>query len=92
MLTAPDLQVEQSICLNIFRACFISYARKKKSIRNHIFILNGIINEALKKKDKPVDLVIVDYKQCFDAMWLQETMNDMFEAGFKKFLVLCYPS
>ena len=23
----------------------------------------------------------MDYKQCFDAMWLEETINDMFEAG-----------
>ena len=43
-------------------------ARKKKSIRNHIFVLNGIINEALKKKDKPIDLVIVDYKHYFDSL------------------------
>ena len=56
-------------------------ARKKKNIRNHIFILNGIINEALKNKDKPVDIVIVDYKQCFDSLWLDEVVNDLFEAG-----------
>ena len=46
--------------------------RKKKSIRNHIFILNGIINEALKNKNAPVDIVIVDYKQCFDSLWLEK--------------------
>ena len=56
-------------------------ARKKKSIRNHIFILNGIINEAVQKKSKPVDIVIVDYKQCFDSLWLDECVNDLFEAG-----------
>ena len=33
-------------------------ARKKKSIRNHIFILNGIINEALQKNCDPVDTII----------------------------------
>ena len=55
--------------------------RKKKSIRNHIFILNGIINEALKNKNAPVDIVIVDYKQCFDSLWLEECINDLFEAG-----------
>ena len=56
-------------------------ARKKKNIRNHIFILNGIINEALQKKSEPVDIVIVDYKQCFDSLWLEECMNDLYEAG-----------
>ena len=56
-------------------------ARKKKSVRNHIFVFNGIINEALKKKEKPIDIVIVDYKQCFDSLWLEECINDLFEAG-----------
>ena len=56
-------------------------ARKKKNIRNHIFNLNGIINEVLKYKDKPVDIVIVDYKQCFDSLWLDEVANHLFEAG-----------
>ena len=54
-------------------------ARKKKNIRNHLFILNGIINDALNSKD--IDLIIVDYKQCFDSMWLDECMNDLFKAG-----------
>ena len=55
-------------------------ARKKKSIRNHIFILNGIINEALKK-NIPLDIIIMDYKQCFDSLWLEECTNDLFDAG-----------
>ena len=55
-------------------------ARKKKSIRNHIFILNGIINEAIQKKI-PLDIVIADYKQCFDSLWLEECVNDLYDAG-----------
>ena len=41
--------------------------RKKKNIRNHIFIVNGVINEALKKKEN-IDIEILDYRQCFDLM------------------------
>ena len=55
--------------------------KKKKNIRNHLFILNGIINDALNSKDKCIDLIIVYYKQCFDSMWLDECMNDLFKAG-----------
>ena len=43
--------------------------RKRKNIRNHLFIVNGIITEALKQK-KNIDIEILDYKQCFDSMWL----------------------
>ena len=54
--------------------------RKKKNIRNHIFIVNGIINEAMRNKEN-IDITILDYRQCFDGMWLEETINDLFEAG-----------
>ena len=57
-------------------------ARKQKNIRNHIFILNGIINEAIKNK-KSVDIQILDYRQCFDSMWLEDCINDMYDYGVK---------
>ena len=57
-------------------------ARRNKNIRNHIFVVNGIINDVLSsKKNKPIDIQIKDYKQCFDSMWLEETLNDLYEAG-----------
>ena len=43
--------------------------RKRKNIRNHLFIVNGIINETIKTGGN-VDLEILDYKHCFDSMWL----------------------
>ena len=55
---------------------------KRKNIRNHLFIVNGIINESLKININ-VDIEILDYKQCFDSMWLDETVNDLYEAGLK---------
>ena len=58
-------------------------ARKDKNIRNHIFVLNGVINEVLNNKDLAVDVQILDYKQCFDSMWLDECANDLFKAGMK---------
>ena len=57
-------------------------ARKGKNIRNHIFVINGIIHDVLSsKKKKPIDIQIVDYKKCFDSMWLEETINDLYEVG-----------
>ena len=58
-------------------------ARKNKNIRNHIWIINGVISDVLSSKSKkPVDIQIFDYKQCFDSLWLQECINDFFNAGF----------
>ena len=60
-------------------------ARKKKNIRNHIFVINAVINEALKTK-KNIDIQILDYR-----MWLDECINDLFEAGIDDdFLALIY--
>ena len=44
--------------------------------------MNGIINEAVKLK-KNIDITILDYRQCFDSMWLEETVNDLFETGLQ---------
>ena len=58
--------------------------RKGKNVRNHIWILNGIICDVLStKKKNPVDVQIFDYKQCFDSLWLQECLNDMYDSGVK---------
>ena len=57
-------------------------ARKGKSVRNHIFILNGVIHEVLANKNaKPIDVEVLDFKQCFDSLWLEECNYDLFEAG-----------
>ena len=58
-------------------------ARKSKNIRNHIFVLNGVINEAVNNKKLGIDIEILDYKQCFDSMWMEECINDLWEAGIK---------
>ena len=59
-------------------------ARKGKNIRNHIWIVNGIICDVLSSKKKtPVDIQIFDYKQCFDSLWLEECLNDMYTGGLQ---------
>ena len=51
--------------------------RKKRNIRNHLFIVYGVINSVMNNESPPVDLQFYDLKQCFDAMWLEESMNDL---------------
>ena len=66
-------------------------ARKNKNIRNHIWVINGIISDTLSSKSKKsIDIQIFDYKQCFYSLWIQECMNDFFNAGLKddKFTLL----
>ena len=66
-------------------------SRKRTNIRNHIWVLNGIITDVLSSKKKtPVNVQIFDYKQRFDSLWLKECMNDIYLGGLNddKFALL----
>ena len=54
-------------------------ARKRKNIRNHLFIIHGIINSVLKGKEGCVDLQIYDLVKAFDALWVADSMNDLWD-------------
>ena len=58
--------------------------RQRKGCRNNIFIINGIIHDVLTSQKKhPVVLQIYDYRQMFDAIFLEEAISDIFDAGCK---------
>ena len=51
-------------------------ARKKMSVRNHIFILNSILSDVLSsKKMNSIDLNILNFKQMFDCEELKSVLN-----------------
>ena len=57
-------------------------ARKGKSCKNNIFIVNGIIHDVRKsRKMKPVTLQIYDYAQMFDSIDLNQAISDIYDAG-----------
>ena len=43
--------------------------RKDRGIRDHLFIINGIIHEHFKSKTNPISIQIMDYSCCFDSLW-----------------------
>ena len=57
-------------------------ARKNRNIRDNIFVINAITNEAVKKKLKGIDMQIFDVYKCFDKLWAKECINDLYECGF----------
>ena len=59
-------------------------SRRNKSIRNHIFVVNAIINDVnSSKKKKPIDIQQMDYKQMFDSEKLTMCLNALHESGIK---------
>ena len=79
-------QVDSTIsCSNIA-------ARRDRNIHNHLFVINGVLNDVQQNKNNSscVDLGIYDIAKCFDKMWYAETSNDLFKAGVQddKFILV----
>ena len=67
-------------------------AQRKKSVRNHMFVLNSIMSDVLSSKKKTsIDLNIMDYKQMFDSEEAPICLNALYEAGVKDdiFALIC---
>ena len=54
-------------------------ARKRKNIKNHLFIVYGIMNSVLKGESKCIDIQIYDLVKAFDVLWLADSMNDLWD-------------
>ena len=57
-------------------------ARKKRNIRDNLFVLYACINDAIRNK-KNIDIQYYDISKCFDTLWAQDTMNDYYDVGVK---------
>ena len=55
-------------------------SRKNKNIRNNSWLMNNIVLEAVRKK-KNCDLLVLDYKECFDSLHLESITNSLYESG-----------
>ena len=54
-------------------------ARKRRNIKNHLFIIYAVINSVMKSESSCVDIQIYDLVKAFDVLWLQGTMNDLYD-------------
>ena len=65
--------------------------RKHRNIREHLFVINGVMNDVINNKDTPeVDLEIYDVEKCFDKMEYHNTAIDLYNAGVQddKFVII----
>ena len=54
-------------------------ARRGKQVKNHLFILHGVINSVVNDKAACIDIQLYDLGQAFDALWLSDCMLDVFD-------------
>ena len=58
-------------------------SRKRRNIRDNIFVLGAVMNSAKNNNSEPIDVNVYDVHKCFDELWLQESINDLYTAGLK---------
>ena len=54
-------------------------ARRKSNIKDHLLIIYRVINSVIWGGEDSVDKKIYDLEKAFDALWLQDCMNDIFD-------------
>ena len=54
-------------------------ARRKRNIKDHLLIIHGIINSIVKGNEECIDIQIYDLEKAFDALWLEDCLNDLFD-------------
>ena len=55
-------------------------SRKKRNIRDHLLIIHGVINSVIRGKEEPIDIQIYDLEKAFDALWLEDCLNDIIDS------------
>ena len=68
-----DILDEEISCSNIG-------GRRGRNIRDHLFVLYGMINDVMKGNAAPIDVQTLDIYKCFDEMWYSKTHNDIYDA------------
>merc|ERR1719319_1043148 len=56
-------------------------ARKGRSIRDNLFVLNAVMNSVIKGNEQPCEIGVYDLEKAFDSLWAEECINDLFDAG-----------
>ena len=58
--------------------------RKGRNLRDHLIALYGIIQDTLSSvKMKPINLIVADFRLCFDGMYLPLACQDLYYSGCK---------
>ena len=58
--------------------------RKGRNVRDHLFIVGGVIQDTLSSvKMKPINLIIADFQLCFDGLSLPLACKDIYDSGVK---------
>ena len=58
-------------------------SRKQRNIRDNIFVLGAVCNAVAKGDAEAINICTYDIAKCLDALWLDETVNDLHDTGLQ---------
>ena len=56
-------------------------SRKGRNVRDNLFVLYATMNSIKEGGEDACDIAVYDVIKCFDSLWNQECINDMWDAG-----------
>ena len=54
--------------------------QKGRGIRDHTLLVHAVIQDA-HTRNMDIDIQFTDIKQCFDSVWLEDAINDLYDSG-----------
>ena len=57
--------------------------RKRRKIRDNIFVINAITNSIRNGNEESCEITIYDIEKCFDSLWVQECINTLYKNGLQ---------
>ena len=64
-----------------------SGGRKYRSARDNIFVMGAVTNSIINGTSKPIQAQVMDIETCFDKLWLESSINSLYENGLKSDLL-----
>jgi hypothetical protein len=58
-------------------------SRKRRNVRDNLFVINAIMNPSKQNLKEALDVSVYDVIKCFDSLWVQECIIDMYDAGVR---------
>ena len=58
-------------------------ARRERGVRDNVFVIGAITNSVINGNSKPIQVQVMDIQKCFDKLWLEATINSLYNAGLK---------
>ena len=55
--------------------------RRKRNIRDHLFVVYAAMNDVVNGNGSSFDIQGYDVTKCFDEMWYEDTMNDLWDVS-----------